>query len=203
MRASDEMRASAHPTLLLRLTWLDVDVVAKATSDVLVFTRASALYVGVEEAQQHASVGLHQDSDREQGCIFFLEIPSTGSPALARSSAAVNFRTSLLTTLFAVACCSGQQTSAKSFFSPRLAPSRRDGGGRAQATSQCVALRLPCKRESCYTPLLGRVAASVGEDAHGRANARLHERNDKRVPANPFATAPVPALLFAGLSARG
>lgn len=100
MRASDGMRASAHPTLLLRLTWLDVDVVAKATSAVLVFTRASALYVGVEEAQQHASVGLHQDSDREQGCIFFLEIPSTGSPALARSSAAVNFRTSLLTTLF-------------------------------------------------------------------------------------------------------
>ncbi|GAC76720.1 hypothetical protein PANT_22d00161 [Moesziomyces antarcticus T-34] len=134
------MRASAHPTLLLRLTWLDVDVVAKATSDVLVFTRASAL---------------------------------------------------------------GQQTSAKSFFSPRLAPSRRDGGGRAQATSQCVALRLPCKRESCYTPLLGTVAATVGEDAHGRANALLHERNDKRVPANPFATAPVPALLFAGLSARG
>jgi hypothetical protein len=56
--------------LFLRLTWLDVDVVAKATSDMLVFTRASALYVGVEEAPQHASVGLHQDSDREQGCVF-------------------------------------------------------------------------------------------------------------------------------------
>ncbi|SPO44199.1 uncharacterized protein PSANT_01884 [Moesziomyces antarcticus] len=108
------MRASAHPTLLLRLTWIDVDVVAKATSEGLVSTRRAPLHC-------------------------------TPHPSASAAAAAA-----------------------------------------AQPTNQCVALRLPCKRESCYTPLLGRVAATLGEDAHGRANARLHERNDKRVPAKPI-----------------